>query len=86
MSELTVHIGSMVEVSNEPLRASGIATRYSFELRWEAAQDPLGGEWEIEIPPDQAEAEEPLFELVTGDDMRAFSRAVNQELQRTHKR
>ena len=86
MSELTVHIASIAQEPNHAKRAWGIAERYSFELRWEAVQDTASATWQIVIPAGQTEADEPLFELVTGEDMKAFSRVVNLELQRTQMR
>jgi len=82
MSELNVHIASIEREPNRVSTAWGIATRYGFELRWNAVQDTPDNAWEIVIPPGQARFEEPLFELVTDDDMKTFSRVVNQELQR----
>ena len=82
MDELTIHVAYIDEELNRTTTAWGIATRFGFELRWNAIQDTPDDGWEVVIPPGQEDAETPLFELVTGDDMRAFSRVVNQALQR----
>ena len=82
MSELCVHIKAVERGAG---RAWGLATRFGFELLWQANQSTPDEGWEVDVPVGQSTAEEPVFEVVTGDDFKAFRLAVNRELQRTLK-
>ena len=79
MSELYVHITA---VERSAGRAWGLASRFGFELLWQANKCAPGEWWDVDIPTGQSTVEEPAFEVVTGDDFKAFRLAVNRELQR----
>ena len=79
MSDLCVHITAVERAEG---RAWGLATRFGFELLWQANQSAPDEWWEVDVPMGQSTTEEPVFEIVTDDDFKVFRSAVNRELQR----
>ena len=84
MNEAMVHVALLEEDDDGTEHARGIASRYGFELPWEAERPHNAEMWKVTVPGGHSVGDDgdAVYEVIVGDDFPRFARAVDAEIKR----
>lgn len=88
MEPIYIELEAVSRSSSDETIARGRASRLGFSLTWTAYRASAESSWEVEVNHEQVGGEHDgaTYEIVTGDDHRAFTQAVAAELRRHEQR